>query len=153
MALKRLIKELKDLKDMKSEEGTVFSAAPVGDNDMFLWNATIRGPSGTPYEGGVFNLQITFPSDYPFKPPQIKFTTRVYHPNINSEGGICLDILKSKWSPALTVAKTLLSISSLLSDPNPDDALVGDIGREYSHNRSVFTEKAKKYTRDYARPK
>lgn len=76
-------------------------------------------PGFSPYSGGVFFLNIHFPSDYPFKPPKVNFTTKIYHPNINSQGAICLDILKDQWSPALTISKVLLSISSLLTDPNP----------------------------------
>lgn len=59
----------------------------------------------SPYQGGVFFLTIHFPTDYPFKPPKVAFTTRIYHPNINSNGSICLDILRSQWSPALTISK------------------------------------------------
>ncbi|KAK4386862.1 Ubiquitin-conjugating enzyme E2 5A [Sesamum angolense] len=95
---------------------------PVGE-DMFHWQATIMGPSDSPFSGGVFLVTIHFPPDYPFKPPKVSFKTKVYHPNINSNGSICLDILKDQWSPALTVSKVLLSICSLLTDPNPDDPL------------------------------
>ncbi|XP_026677883.1 ubiquitin-conjugating enzyme E2-17 kDa [Diaphorina citri] len=63
------------------------------------------GPPDSPYQGGVFFLTIHFPTDYPFKPPKVAFTTRIYHPNINSNGSICLDILRSQWSPALTISK------------------------------------------------
>merc|ERR1711981_766426 len=94
----------------------------TGD-DVFQWQATVQGPAGTPYEGGIFFLKVQFPSNYPFKPPKIQFTTPVYHPNINSSGSICLDVLKDQWNPALTISKVLLSICSLLSDPNPDDPL------------------------------
>ncbi len=97
--------------------------------------------SGSPYEGGMFELSIVFPDDYPFKPPRIKFTTKVYHCNINAEGGICLDILKDQWSPALTISKVLLSISSLLCDCNPEDPLVGDIAREYKTDRKAHDAK------------
>uniref|UniRef100_A0A182MVI4 E2 ubiquitin-conjugating enzyme n=1 Tax=Anopheles culicifacies TaxID=139723 RepID=A0A182MVI4_9DIPT len=74
-------------------------------HSMFHWQATIMGPPDSPYQGGVFFLTIHFPTDYPFKPPKVAFTTRIYHPNINSNGSICLDILRSQWSPALTISK------------------------------------------------
>lgn len=80
------------------------SAGPIGD-DLFHWQATIMGPGDSPYSGGVFFLAIHFPTDYPFKPPKVNFTTRIYHPNINSNGSICLDILRDQWSPALTISK------------------------------------------------
>ncbi|CAC5373279.1 UBC4 [Mytilus edulis] len=125
MALKRINKELQDLgRDPPAQ----CSAGPVGD-DLFHWQATIMGPPDSPYQGGVFFLTIHFPTDYPFKPPKVSFTTKIYHPNINSNGSICLDILRSQWSPALTISKVLLSICSLLCDPNPDDPLVPDIAR------------------------
>ena len=72
---------------------------------MFNWQATLMGPTKSPYENGVFYLNIAFPQDYPYKPPKVTFTTRIYHPNINSSGGICMDILKEQWSPALTYLK------------------------------------------------
>uniref|UniRef100_A0AAY4BIW2 E2 ubiquitin-conjugating enzyme n=1 Tax=Denticeps clupeoides TaxID=299321 RepID=A0AAY4BIW2_9TELE len=101
MALKRIQKELHDL---QRDPPAQCSAGPVGE-DLFHWQATIMGPSDSPYQGGVFFLTIHFPTDYPFKPPKVAFTTKIYHPNINSNGSICLDILRSQWSPALTVSK------------------------------------------------
>lgn len=102
MALKRITKELKDIgKDPPSQ----CSAGPQGD-DMFKWQATIMGPPDCPFQNGVFYLNIHFPTDYPFKPPKVQFVTKIYHPNINSAGNICLDILKSQWSPALTIVST-----------------------------------------------
>uniref|UniRef100_A0A493SVL0 UBC core domain-containing protein n=1 Tax=Anas platyrhynchos platyrhynchos TaxID=8840 RepID=A0A493SVL0_ANAPP len=85
------------------------SAGPKGDN-IYEWRSTILGPPGSVYEGGVFFLDITFTPEYPFKPPKVTFRTRIYHCNINSQGVICLDILKDNWSPALTISKVLLSI-------------------------------------------
>jgi len=146
MALKRINKELQDLgRDPPAQ----CSAGPVGD-DLFHWQATIMGPPESPYQGGVFFLTIHFPTDYPFKPPKVAFTTRIYHPNINSNGSICLDILRSQWSPALTISKVLLSICSLLCDPNPDDPLVPEIARIFKSDRDKYTELAREWTRKYA---
>ena len=146
MSLRRLQKELQDIvKDPPAN----CSAGPVGE-DLFHWTATIMGPSETPYQGGVFYLEIHFPADYPFKPMKINFTTKIYHPNINSSGNICLDILKSNWSPALTISKVLLSICSLLDEPNPDDPLVIEIANLYKNNRSKFIANATEWTLTYA---
>jgi len=108
------------------------------------------GPAESPYAGGVYFLNIHFPADYPFKPPKLQFTTRIYHPNINANGSICLDILKDQWSPALTISKVLLSLSSLLTDPNPDDPLVPEIAQIYKTDREKFVNTAKEWTRKYA---
>ncbi|GMH26383.1 hypothetical protein Nepgr_028226 [Nepenthes gracilis] len=132
MALKRILKELRDL---QRDPPTSCSAGPVGE-DMFHWQATIMGPVDSPYTGGVFLVTIHFPPDYPFKPPKVAFRTKVFHPNINSNGSICLDILKEQWSPALTISKVLLSICSLLTDPNPDDPLVPEIAHMYKTDRA-----------------
>ena len=146
-ALKRIQKELADF---NKDPPANCSAGPVNDNDMFHWQATIMGPGDSPYQGGVFFLNIHFPTDYPFKPPKCTFTTKIYHPNINSNGSICLDILKDQWSPALTIGKVLLSISSLLTDPNPDDPLVPEIANVYKTNRAQYEATAKEWTKKYA---
>ena len=109
------------------------------------------GPLNSPYEGGVFFLNIHFPCDYPFKPPKLRFQTKIYHCNINSKGGICLDILKDQWSPALTISKLLLSISSLLTDPNPDDPLEAGIAELYKRDRKKYYSTAKRWTEKYAK--
>ena len=147
MALKRINKEYRDL---QKDPPANTSAGPVNENDMFNWKATIMGPEDSPYAGGLFFLNIHFPTDYPFKPPKVQFTTKIFHPNINSNGGICLDILKDQWSPALTISKVLLSICSLLTDPNPDDPLVPEIAQMYKKDRKKFDETAKQWTRKYA---
>ena len=137
------------------------------------------GPDGSPYAGGIFFLDITFPADYPFKAPKVVFRTRyvprpcipapplaaltssaatfafflparIYHCNINAQGAICLDILKENWSPALTVSKVLLSICSLLTDANPDDPLVGNIAQQYLTDRKTHDKTAAEWTQRYA---
>uniref|UniRef100_A0A182SDG4 UBC core domain-containing protein n=1 Tax=Anopheles maculatus TaxID=74869 RepID=A0A182SDG4_9DIPT len=116
----------KELAEITLDPPPNCSAGPKGDN-LYEWVSTILGPPGSVYEGGVFFLDIHFSPEYPFKPPKVEnnlmfnvtFRTRIYHCNINSQGVICLDILKDNWSPALTISKVLLSICSLLTDCNP----------------------------------
>jgi ubiquitin-conjugating enzyme E2 D/E len=146
-AAKRIARELADLK--KDPPGDC-SAGPLEESDMFTWEAVLFGPPDTPYAGGVFNANIQFPLDYPFKPPRVMFTTKIYHPNINAQGFICLDILKQNWSPALTISKVLLSVLSMLSDPNPNDPLVPDIADQYVKNRAEYELIAREWTQLYA---
>lgn len=139
----------KELEDFKKDAPENCSAGPREDN-VYLWDAMILGPSDSPYSGGMFNLEIHFPIEYPFKPPKVTFLTKIYHPNISASGSICLDILKSQWSPALTINKVLLSICSLLTDPNPNDPLVPDIARQYTNDRNAFNITAREWTDNYA---
>lgn len=144
--VKRLQKELLDI---QRNDIPNLSAGLVGEN-LFEWEAVILGPIETPYEGGIFNLNISIPSNYPFKPPIVIFKTKIYHPNINSSGNICLDILKSQWSPSLTISKILLSICSLLSDPNPNDPLVPEIASVFKNNIELYNKTAKEWTNIHA---
>nr|VDD31862.1 unnamed protein product [Brassica oleracea] len=145
MASKRILKELKDLQKDPPTSCSAGLYRPVAE-DMFHWQATIMGPSDSPYAGGVFLVTIHFPPDYPFKPPKVAFRTKVFHPNINSNGSICLDILKEQWSPALTISKVLLSICSLLTDPNPDDPLVPEIAHMYKTDKNKYESTARSWT-------
>uniref|UniRef100_A0AAY5EKS6 E2 ubiquitin-conjugating enzyme n=1 Tax=Electrophorus electricus TaxID=8005 RepID=A0AAY5EKS6_ELEEL len=144
-----LSKIQKELAEITLDPPPNCSAGPKGDN-IYEWRSTILGPPGSVYEGGVFFLDIAFTPDYPFKPPKVTFRTRIYHCNINSQGVICLDILKDNWSPALTISKVLLSICSLLTDCNPADPLVGSIATQYLTNRTEHDRIAKQWTKRYA---
>ncbi|XP_057804421.1 ubiquitin-conjugating enzyme E2 28-like isoform X1 [Salvia miltiorrhiza] len=114
--------------------------------DMFHWQATIMGPTDSLYSRDVFFVTIHFPPDYPFKPLKVAFKTKVFHPNINSNGSICLDILKEQWSPALTISKVLLSICLLLTDSNPDDPLIPEIAHMYKTDRVKYESTAHSWT-------
>ena len=146
LLINRLKQELNDLHENPVQN---CSAGPVDDN-LTHWQATIFGPDDTPYSGGIFKLDIEFTNEYPFKPPKIYFVTHIFHCNINKRGGICLDILKDQWSPALTISKVLLSLCSLLSEPNPDDPLEPDIAQLYKSDRTLHDSQAREYTIQYA---
>ena len=146
-ALKRIQKELKQFNE-EPPEG--FSAGPVDDSDMFKWEASITGPEESPYEGGTFQLSIEFPKDYPYKPPKVEFTTKVYHPNVKNTGTICLDMLKDAWSPDISVGKMLLEIQSLLINPNIDHPLEPEIANLYKSDKAAYDAKAKEWTEKYA---
>ena len=139
-----------ELIELQNNPPTNCSAGIIED-DIYNWQATILGPEGSPYEGGIFYLQILFSTEYPFKPPKISFITKIYHCNINSNGNICLDILKDKWRTALTISKVLLSICSLMDDQNPNDPLMIDIANLYINNKEEFLNMARTYTHQYAR--
>ncbi|KAH9389863.1 ubiquitin-conjugating enzyme E2 E3 [Tyrophagus putrescentiae] len=136
-------------KNAKMTKALSTTLVPKGDS-LYEWVSTILGPPGSVYEGGVFFLDIHFTPEYPFKPPKVTFRTRIYHCNINSQGVICLDILKDNWSPALTISKVLLSICSLLTDCNPADPLVGNIATQFLQHREEHDRIARQWTKRYA---
>ncbi|UJR19160.1 hypothetical protein I4U23_022290 [Adineta vaga] len=120
------------------------------ENDPTHWIAYIDGPQQTPYANGRFHLTIDFSCDYPFKPPTVRFITPIYHPNISTKGEICLDILHSQWSPALSIRALLLSISSLITDPNLDHGLNREALKYYQTDIQQFEAIASQWTKEYA---
>ena len=138
MALKRIQRELCDL---GSDPPANCSSGPVGD-DLFHWQATIMGPTDTPYYGGIFKLEMLFSRAYPIKPPQVRFKTKIFHPNIDSSGGICVDILKDAWSPALTMKTAMLSLQALMCSPEPDDPQDAQVANMYKANYEQFCSQA-----------
>ena len=146
-ALNRIKKELNDF---NKENHSNIWANPINESDLFNWEASILGPEDSPYEGGIFHLKIHFPTDYPFKPPHCVFITKIYHLNINYNGAISLDILMDQFSANLTIEKTLLSISSLLTDPNPDDIINYEAAKLYKKNKYEYYKKAREWAIEYA---
>ncbi|KAJ5970514.1 Peroxin 4 [Penicillium vulpinum] len=125
-AMKRLGDELKENDNVEND--TFLYLRPVDDDDLLRWEAVLKGPNGSPYEGGLWHLNIKIPPTYPYAPPTIHFTTKIVHPNIDFDTGeICLSLLKDQWSPARTLQTTLAAIQWLLTDPNPDSPLNVDI--------------------------
>lgn len=141
----RLQKELMVLM-MSSEKG--ISAFPDGEN-IFKWIGTISGPEDTVYNGHKYRLQLEFPNSYPYAAPVVKFLTPCFHPNVDLSGSICLDILKDKWSALYDVRTILLSIQSLLGEPNNDSPLNAQASilwanqTEYKNYLEDFYEKHK----------
>ncbi|PHH73337.1 hypothetical protein CDD80_3898 [Ophiocordyceps camponoti-rufipedis] len=147
MALpKRIVKETERL---MAEPVPGISAVPHDDN-LRYFDVQIHGPSQSPYEGGVFKLELFLPDDYPMTPPKIRFLTKIFHPNVDKLGRICLDVLKNNWSPALQIRTILLSIQALLGAPNPDDPLAADVAKSWKENEQAAIATAKEWTKKYA---
>lgn len=130
------------------------SVGPVGE-DPFHWQATIMGPPDSPFQDGVFSLNIHFPQDYPLSRPQVKFTTKIYHPNINSDGRIHCELLCGDWRPAFTIAHVLQNVNTLLTDPDSDhfSCRLGErneIAPVYQDNRPLYKATAREWTIQYA---
>ncbi|EIW73674.1 hypothetical protein TREMEDRAFT_18130, partial [Tremella mesenterica DSM 1558] len=138
--------------DLAKEDTGGITLTP-NESNILSWRATLPGPPGSPYEGGIFEVDIRIPDDYPFSPPHLHFLTQVYHCNIAPSGAICLDLLKTNWSPALSLYKVILSLSSLLTDPNPSDPLVPQIAQQYKRDRKKHDQTAREYVKMYALPK
>eukprot|EP00560_Eucampia_antarctica_P000976 CAMPEP_0197836942 /NCGR_PEP_ID=MMETSP1437-20131217/30544_1 /TAXON_ID=49252 ORGANISM="Eucampia antarctica, Strain CCMP1452" /NCGR_SAMPLE_ID=MMETSP1437 /ASSEMBLY_ACC=CAM_ASM_001096 /LENGTH=194 /DNA_ID=CAMNT_0043443547 /DNA_START=23 /DNA_END=607 /DNA_ORIENTATION=+ len=146
----RLQKELKEVG--RTDDTSGVRAKPYKDDNMRKLHGTIKGPQGTPYEGGLYEIGIVIPIQYPFEPPKMKFLTKIWHPNISSQtGAICLDILKDQWSPALTIKTALLSLQALLCSPEPGDPQDAEVARMYKNDKQNFDRTAKFWTEMYAK--
>ena len=142
----RIIKETKKL---ESDPIVGIYAIPVPENPRYF-NVSISGPKDSPYEGGLFKLQLYLPEEYPMVPPKCLFMTKIYHPNIDFLGRICLDILKKNWSPALQIRAVLLSIQSLLNEPNTADPLNEKVNEHWLRDRKDAEKTAREWTLKYA---
>ncbi len=127
----------------------VLEVSPVAD-DAFAWNVILVPGEKSLYSGGCFHLNVKFPAQFPFKPPEVTFATRIYHCNVNDKGGICIDILKDQWTPALTMAKVFDALLELLDKPNPDSPLVAEIAKQYQSDKAKHDETAREWVKKYA---
>ncbi|KAH0450394.1 hypothetical protein IEQ34_021086 [Dendrobium chrysotoxum] len=149
----RLFKEYKEVQREKSVDPDI--QLVCDDSNIFKWTALIKGPSETPYEGGVFQLAFAIPEQYPLLPPQVRFLTKIFHPNVHFKTGeICLDILKNAWSPAWTLQSVCRAIIALMAHPEPDSPLNCDSGNLLrSGDIRGYQSMARMYTRLAAMPK
>ena len=146
----RAMKEFQDLQKNKNDHAV---QVKLVDNDYRHWKGRINGPIDTVYQGGVFDVDIIIPDDYPFKPPKMKFDTKIWHPNISSvTGAICLDILKNEWTPALTIRTALISLQALMCEPVPNDPQDAVVAKQYMSNINLFNQTAKHWVEEYANP-
>lgn len=154
MVARRMKRELQLLAAGSAAPG--ITAWPRDEASLTVLDAEICGAADTPYERGLFRLEVHIPPEYPLKPPRVRFVTPIYHPNIDSQGRICLDTLtmppKGAWKPSLNVATLLTTVQALMSSPNPDDGLMVDITHEYRRNPALFQKKARAFTDKHASP-
>mmetsp|Transcript_16650 Transcript_16650/g.28578 ORF Transcript_16650/g.28578 Transcript_16650/m.28578 type:complete len:164 (-) Transcript_16650:828-1319(-) len=150
-ARQRLMKEYKEAGKQTGSEGTGITLIP-DDTNLFAWRALLQGPTETPYQSGIFELILNVPEQYPLVPPGVRFKTRVFHPNVHFKTGeICLDILKSAWSPAWTLASVCQAVLALLSAPAADSPLNCDAGNLLRANDVLgYNSMARLYTIEYA---
>eukprot|EP01100_Stratorugosa_tubuloviscum_P011933 TRINITY_DN5441_c1_g1_i3.p1 TRINITY_DN5441_c1_g1~~TRINITY_DN5441_c1_g1_i3.p1 ORF type:complete len:168 (-),score=63.77 TRINITY_DN5441_c1_g1_i3:272-775(-) len=140
----------KQLRELNSSQTEGFSAGIVDDN-IFIWDILIIGPTDTLYEGGMFKARLTFPIDYPNLPPKLSFLTRIWHPNVHENGDVCISILhppgedrygyesaSERWLPIHTVETIIISVISMLSDPNPDSPANIDAAKQWRDDRAEF---------------
>merc|ERR1711935_1204084 len=142
----RILKETQRL----AQDPVVGIYAEPNENNARHFFVKIAGPTETPYEGGIFDCELFLPEEYPMVPPKVLFRTKIYHPNIDKLGRICLDILKDKWSPALQIRSVLLSIQVLLSGPNLDDPLDEGVAEHFKTDAAGAAEQARQWTIQYA---
>eukprot|EP00761_Pharyngomonas_kirbyi_P014236 gb/GECH01014266.1/.p1 GENE.gb/GECH01014266.1/~~gb/GECH01014266.1/.p1 ORF type:complete len:167 (+),score=41.81 gb/GECH01014266.1/:1-501(+) len=150
----------KQLTDLKKHPVDGFSAGLTDDSSLFEWDILIIGPPDTLYEGGFFKAKMTFPKDYPENPPELKFISDIWHPNVYQDGRVCISILhppgddeygyeqaSERWSPIHTVETILISVISMLSDPNDESPANLDAAKEWRENRDSFIKKVKRCIR------
>lgn len=133
---------LKDFASVQKSTSDGLFAQPLED-DLLTWVAIIMGPENTPFENATFSLILTFDEEYPQHPPEVTFLSEVFHPNVYPNGDLCLDILKNRWSPSYDVQSVLLSVQSLLNDPNTKSPANPEASKLYQENYEEYKRRVK----------
>ncbi len=151
MANNRMRRIAKELSDIKGDSSSNITVNPAYGDDVTHLKASFPGPPDSPYAGGKFVVDIKIPTEYPFKPPVMKFETKLWHPNVSSQtGAICLDTLGSQWSPVLTIKSALLSLQSLLGSPEPKDPQDAEVANMLMNQPEQFDRVARDWAQKYA---
>ncbi|XP_028396681.1 ubiquitin-conjugating enzyme E2 L3-like [Dendronephthya gigantea] len=146
-ATRRLTKELNDIRKSGIK---VFRDIRVDETNILQWQGLIV-PESAPYNKGAFRIEITFPAEYPFKPPKITFKTKIYHPNIDEKGQVCLPIIGAEnWKPATKTDQVIQALVALVQDPEPEHPLRADLAEEYTKDRKKFMKNAEEHTKKHA---
>eukprot|EP00536_Pseudo-nitzschia_multiseries_P015169 jgi/Psemu1/298935/fgenesh1_pm.833_\ len=148
MSSKRLLKERAMLEKQPLE---YVDQINLVNEDMFQWDCTILGPTDSPYAGGKFVVRISFPAQYPFKAPTLKFVTKIYHPSVKLDtGDVCADVV-GKWGPTLNTKHCLTVIYSMMKSPEADHPLEENAAQQLRDKPKEFEKTAKKYTKEFAK--
>ncbi|BET01112.1 ubiquitin-conjugating enzyme [Nesidiocoris tenuis] len=140
---------LKETRELVKDPPPGIVVLPDPENSHYF-TVQVAGPPDSPYEGGQFEIELFLPQDYPMIPPQLRFLTKIYHPNVDKIGRICLDVIKDRWTPALQIRTVLLSIQALLGSPNPLSPLNNQVAAQWRSNEERAKQLAKEWTRAYA---
>merc|ERR1712087_31804 len=135
---------MSDLKTMKQNPPDGVSASPMGDDNLFVWGGTVFGPDDTAWEGGIYSMRLTFTEQYPDKPPRVRFTCEMFHPNIYPDGTLCMDLIQDNWSPIYSVCSILIAIRSLLTDPNCASPANPEAAHLYQTDKKQYHRKVRR---------
>ncbi|XP_038175938.1 ubiquitin-conjugating enzyme E2 L3-like [Arvicola amphibius] len=145
-ASRRLMKELEEIRKCGMKN---FRNIQVDEANLLTWQGLIV-PDNPPYDKGAFRIEINFPAEYPFKPPKMTFKTKIYHPNIDEKGQVCLPVISAEnWKPATKTDQVIQSLIALVNDPQPEHPLRADLAEEYSKDHKKFCKNAEEFTKKY----
>ncbi|KAK9811384.1 hypothetical protein WJX72_002972 [[Myrmecia] bisecta] len=144
MSTSASLRLLSDLKAISQSPPEGCSASPTSEENLMVWTATIFGPDDSPWEGGIFSLRIIFSENYPDKPPKVRFTSEMFHPNVYSDGTLCMDIIQDQWSPCHNICTILTSVQSLLTDPNCASPANPDAAQLFQNSRGEYNKRVRR---------